>query len=525
MSINTTTHLSGMAAAIRSCQSSTSSSASTAAATSASTTTTAAVAAETFDLANMSLSSIEHTIRDAFGGTDALWDAPIRLTFITGAGKLARQKYDPKTALTITSILRNECGYSEDAGASAIPECAGTFKLQHDTGKNLKTVIVFPKLIVSSSSTVNNVNNNNNTSNNEAMLESSLLLDTSSPGYKLATAVMKTSTWNDMIRTKCSTWSQKKAAIDVLETLYMPQMEQIEQQLQQGQVLTSPLHQQMMNDHTISSTTELQEKIHYLREQMQQHVEMGNITPIEHQQLLQQVSNKRNELQQNLLHESNSSKKKQLERIMERQKKLQSLQLLGTLPPLQYHAKITSLRKELIPLNKLHASIQKTNNRLLSLSESQQVAQREEILQQIHHYEQASRSWFESNELFQQRLNISRGKNNNTTTTIHRSSNVNDTLHNHKANNSSFSAASSSSLLPSNPTTIASANIKTTSVATNTGAATTPPSWVTPTTSTHSTNKNASSAKQKGLKSSRTTARGGGVFAAMMMHSDDDDDG
>ena len=38
-----------------------------------------------------------------------------------------------------------DTGYSEDRGASVSFLCAGSFKYQHDTGKNLKFVHVFPK--------------------------------------------------------------------------------------------------------------------------------------------------------------------------------------------------------------------------------------------------------------------------------------------------------------------------------------------------------------------------------------------
>lgn len=38
-----------------------------------------------------------------------------------------------------------DTGYNEDRGASVSFLCAGSFKYQHDTGKNLKYVHVFPK--------------------------------------------------------------------------------------------------------------------------------------------------------------------------------------------------------------------------------------------------------------------------------------------------------------------------------------------------------------------------------------------
>merc|ERR1719491_781060 len=70
----------------------------------------------------------------------------IRITFITGAGKLGRSRYDENCHKTVTSALRDQ-GYEEDRAASCVNECAGSFKSQHDTGKNLKTIVVFPKIL------------------------------------------------------------------------------------------------------------------------------------------------------------------------------------------------------------------------------------------------------------------------------------------------------------------------------------------------------------------------------------------
>ena len=91
----------------------------------------------TFDLAGQSPASISANITQAFSSAFPL-DDMIRITFITGAGKLGRQKYDDGCAKAVTSALRS-LGFEEDRTASCVRECAGSFKLQHDTGKNLKT--------------------------------------------------------------------------------------------------------------------------------------------------------------------------------------------------------------------------------------------------------------------------------------------------------------------------------------------------------------------------------------------------
>ena len=68
---------------------------------------------------------------------------------ITRAGHRLNLDYgevgDADTHKTVTSDLR-EAGYEEDRAASYVNKCAGSFKNQHDTGKNLKTIVVFPKI-------------------------------------------------------------------------------------------------------------------------------------------------------------------------------------------------------------------------------------------------------------------------------------------------------------------------------------------------------------------------------------------
>ena len=88
----------------------------------------------TFDLAGQSVSSVTNTIQSAAFGEPFSLEQMIRITFVKGAGKLGRQKYDENAAKAVSSTLR-ELGFQEDRGASCVLECAGSFKLQHNTGK------------------------------------------------------------------------------------------------------------------------------------------------------------------------------------------------------------------------------------------------------------------------------------------------------------------------------------------------------------------------------------------------------
>ncbi|KNC79732.1 hypothetical protein SARC_07881 [Sphaeroforma arctica JP610] len=94
---------------------------------------------EQFDLGGYNQAKLDKLIKDCFS-------TPIRnkgccATFCIGGGKATRQKYDPMLQKYITASLIS-VGYEEDRGASK--ETPGKFKHQHDTGKNLIFMHVFP---------------------------------------------------------------------------------------------------------------------------------------------------------------------------------------------------------------------------------------------------------------------------------------------------------------------------------------------------------------------------------------------
>ena len=97
---------------------------------------------EQHDLHGYDHGQIDEVVRGAFG--DPLPSpAPVKITFVVGAGKKARQKYSPSLPKDLIASL-SSLGFEEDRGASACFECCGTFKYQHDTDKDLKFLHVFP---------------------------------------------------------------------------------------------------------------------------------------------------------------------------------------------------------------------------------------------------------------------------------------------------------------------------------------------------------------------------------------------
>lgn len=305
----------------------------------------------------------------------------IRLTFITGAGKLGRQKYDENAAKAVTNALR-PLGFVEDRGASAVLACAGSFKMQHDTGKNLKTVVVFPKVVP--------LAEGDDDGDGAALPNAESLIPVNTPEHKLAYSSIDTFKRN--IPPKCQTWSQKKACIAALQGL-KELVQGLEQKLLKGTVLTDS--EQECYD--LVSLSSLDAKISHVRDLMHEQVDKGQLTQAEIDMLLEQVRARISKL--------NDSKQDGLKtKALERQTKLEEMTAKPA-PPLSQQAAISRLRQEMAPLLEVEA---KAKGRLLSLKESQTVARKTELMEEITELEERSRGWFESDEAFDDRVKRSR---------------------------------------------------------------------------------------------------------------------
>jgi hypothetical protein len=392
---------------------------------------------ETFDLGGQNVATITSAIQSAF---DEPFQDLIRITFVTGAGKAGRQKYDDGAAQAVTSALENS-GYREDRGASCIMECAGSYKMQHDTGKNLKTVVVFPKI-------------EEKKKKEDSFVEPIISEDT--PEYKIMVSSMNV--FRNMVTNKCPSWSQKKGLLGAIEGI-KEILEELDAKLMRGIPLDAS-EQAFYND-----VSELHEKEAMARHELLNQVVIGNVTKFEQERLLQYNSERIASLEK-----ENSP----TDKAFQRKELLESIE---PVPPhkLKYEAEIRKLQKELVPLLDLEAN---AKGRLLSVKETQTLARKDEILEEIASLEEASRGWFEDDDAFESRVQASR-----------------------KA-----ISATARKKAPSNVATVGSDSTKA-KVSAN--------KWVTP---GEGKGWSKSGAKKK------SKVRGGGVFSAMVIDSDDDDD-
>mmetsp|Transcript_7446 Transcript_7446/g.16252 ORF Transcript_7446/g.16252 Transcript_7446/m.16252 type:complete len:615 (+) Transcript_7446:79-1923(+) len=345
----------------------------------------------TFDLAGQDASSIRSTVTDAFSEPLTL-ATMIRITFVVGGGKLSRSKYDDKAMQAVTSVLK-QLEYTEDRGASCVLECAGCFKTQHDTGKNVFTVVVFPRVAGASDAS----GGGKGRADEE---DDEPLLPTNSPGYKMA--VSSKQTFENLLSTYCPTYFEKRECLACLEGLL--QVEQaIEQKLMKGHPLDSA-EQSFYDD-----SSDLREKYSFAQKEAAKHVEEGRLTLAEKAALVE-MNEKRIETLMN--EKSTASVAEKLKKALARKQQLSSLtsEVLSVAsstypPPLRYESQLNTLRKKLLPLQALE---EKSKGRLLTLGETRSLTEKGELEEEIERLEIASCGWFEEEEAFHERLQKSR---------------------------------------------------------------------------------------------------------------------
>jgi len=339
---------------------------------------------EIFDLAGLGPGTISQVIKDAFSedfdlDTSKGNEGMIRITLVVGAGKANRTKYEPCALKLVTTAL-SAAGYNEDRGASCVVECAGSYKFQHDTGKNLKTVVVFPKIGTSSSKDTKGERGDASTSS------SSSLLPPNSLEYNIAVSTIPLFT--NMMKAKFPSWSQKRSLLMLVDKRLIEPLDELDVSLMRGGLL-SPA-ESYFYEHCIS----ISEKKSVIREAISQQVLDEKLTASEVDFLLSQVTVRVNELQ--LEKQTNIPIA-----LQERQAKLRRI-AKNPLPPfpLKHQIKLGKLWKQAAPLIYLKQSAGK----ILPPSETKKLGQLHDILNEISSLEESSRGLLEDDESYEERI-------------------------------------------------------------------------------------------------------------------------
>ena len=417
----------------------------------------------TYDLAGLSKGGITTALSTALSNPLVLppgGDGMIRLTFVVGAGKNTRQRYDADAHKAVTQAL-DKLGYSEDRGASCVAECGGSYKLQHDTGKNLKTVVVFPFVEAASGGDAGGDRNGT-----DGAAAAGCLIPENSPGYKIAACSLPT--FRALLTNQCPTWSEKRGCLESLTAL-LQLVQECDAKLMNGQMLD----EEEQNFYDI--VVDLGEKEAHAKEEATAMVEAGKLTVHERDMLLEQNAERIAALQK--------EGKKMPDKILKRKTLLEGISSPIPAPRLRHESKIAKLYKELGPLLRMEDA---ARGRLLSVKETQTLARKDEILEEIEYLEQSSQGWFEDDDLFHQRVESCRQKHA-------------------KAGGGKKAAAGGAKRVTA---TSASLN-KIRAPATN--------KWVTP-------GAGGGWNSKTGKKDKKNKGKGGAVFTAMMMDSDSDEE-
>jgi len=99
-----------------------------------------------YSLSGFQPNAIVQLVSEAFS-EEILCTEMIRCTFVVGGGKKVRAHFHPDVGVALSRAL-TEQGFSEDRGASCALDSQGTFKFQHNTDTDLKTITVFPRVQV-----------------------------------------------------------------------------------------------------------------------------------------------------------------------------------------------------------------------------------------------------------------------------------------------------------------------------------------------------------------------------------------
>mmetsp|Transcript_20800 Transcript_20800/g.48964 ORF Transcript_20800/g.48964 Transcript_20800/m.48964 type:complete len:588 (+) Transcript_20800:96-1859(+) len=334
-----------------------------------------ATESETFDLGGLPSTTISQVIRDTFSQDFDLGGAGmIRITLVVGAGKGDRSKYDPAALKLVTTAL-SAAGYREDRGASCVVESAGCYKFQHDTGKNLKTVVVFPKILEKSGGD----------SNTASSSTSSSLLPPNSLEYKIAVSTVPLFT--NMLKFKFHSWSQKRSLLKIIDESLVEPLEALDASLMKGGLMSED--ERIFYEQCLS----VSEKKGLVKDAMSQQVQDEQLTASEVNFLLEQVAARIEELK---------SKKQSInDGLQQRQAKLRSIAKNPISPaPLKHHATLGKLWKQAAPLMYLNAS----DGKLLSPAETKKRGKLEDILGEIADLEESSRGLLEEDESYEERI-------------------------------------------------------------------------------------------------------------------------
>ena len=335
-----------------------------------------------FDLSNYSQARAHDLVAAAFGKP---LDAPtemVRFTFVVGGGKQVRSKYDEELPKWFTAALR-EIGFVEDRSSAVDFSSQGTYKQQHDTGQNLKTVIVFPRVSCADSKPAGGDDGGRNE------------VSRTSPDYIIA--VCELSAFVEIVHAKAPSWTQKKKVLKCLQGA-MEKFKGLESKLMRGEPLSG--EEQAMYD---SNSGEDDQKLSWIQAEIKSMVEQGRLTAREKAEVLNQMETNLANLCSEMEKARSEGKAKKVTAFEDKISTLTDKRnAVSAITPQTHHRlrlgdEIQKLRLKLLSFGPLE---EKQRQGGLTLAELKQLEPKIDIEAQVASLEQASKGWFDNEEDF-----------------------------------------------------------------------------------------------------------------------------
>ena len=334
----------------------------------------ASITSEQFDLAGYTEPRVKELLHQAFSEPLEAPTEMVKFTFVVGGGKLVRSRYSDDMTKWATNALR-EIGFSDDRSAAVDFSSQGTYKQQHDTGQNLKYLVVFPHVKCASQG------NSADASADAA----SVGPNTSSKEY-IVTAC-EFSTFGEIVSSKTQSWSQRKRLLKILQDA-KTEFDGLEQRLIQGSPL-SPGEQAIYDANSGCDA----EKISWLQGEIKGMVDNGKLTADEKAQLMESLSVNIAAVDVEIEQSRAEGKDKRVEKLVEKKNAIQTrlAAVRGCTPVRHRLKKGDEIQKAVVALQPLYALEEKGRAMALTLADLRTLESKDELEERVAQLEAASR--------------------------------------------------------------------------------------------------------------------------------------
>jgi len=324
-----------------------------------------------FDLANYDKARIDTLVDEALS-TVIECSEMIQFTFVIGGGKKVRQKYSASLGKDFAAALISK-KFNEDKGACLNPDCAGTFKYQHNTDTDLKSMHVFPFVNIAVGATGGDDEGSD---------------DPDSPLKVCSDSTLDM--FEQTVTLKVQSYAQKMNLNRQLKEIRL-KIDAIDSKLVKMEALTPS------EDVLYNSVQDIQDKMQWLQKEIQSMVDKGQLTNKEAMSLKKNLTEKQNTIRDQITNIDPGTSKKKLEKLSSVAKTLaEQLSKVNGISPIKRNIKYST---ELAELNyRVECLEEKMDNNTATLDDMGEI---QKLKSKVASFkaEQEEMYWFEDENL------------------------------------------------------------------------------------------------------------------------------